>query len=206
MPLILCLAGIIVLILLITWVKLDTFISFILVSILLGLVSGMSVTELSNSLETGIGNMMGSLVIILGFGAMLGKLVAESGAAQQITNSLTHLFGKKHLAWGMSLAGLIVGIPLFYTAGFVIVIPLSFAVCYSSELPLLSLGVPMLAASSVAHCFLHQHQSTTARAEQQHADIGKTLLLGLLLALHDIALAGPLNGSTRKKNKPVTPN
>src|SRR5699024_791883 len=164
-----------------------------------------SVTELSNSLETGIGNMMGSLVIILGFGAMLGKLVAESGAAQQITNSLTHLFGKKHLAWGMSLAGLIVGIPLFYTAGFVIVIPLIFAVGYSTKLPLLSIGVPMLAALSVAHGFLPPHPSPTAIAEQLHADIGKTLLLGLLLAIPAIALAGPLYGSTLKKYKPEMP-
>lgn len=205
MPIILCLSGIILLVLLIAWVKLDTFISFILVSILLGLASGMSVSQLSDSLEKGIGNMMGTLVIILGFGAMLGRLVAESGAAQQITRSLTNLFGKKYLAWGMSLAGLIVGIPLFYTAGFVIVIPLIFAVGYSTKLPLLSVGVPMLAALSVAHGFLPPHPSPTAIAEQLHADIGKTLLYGLALAVPTIAVAGPLFGRTLKKYRPEPP-
>lgn len=199
MPLILCLIGIILLVLLIVWVKLDTFISFILVSILLGVASGMSVGDLSDSLEKGIGNMLGSLVIILGFGAMLGRLVAESGAAQQITHSLTRLFGKKYLRWGMSLAGLIVGIPLFYTAGFVVVIPLIFAVGYSTKLPLLSIGVPMLAALSVAHGFLPPHPSPTAISEQLGADIGTTLLYGLLLAVPAIAIAGPLYGSTLKK-------
>lgn len=205
MPILLCLLGILLLVVLIVWVKLDTFIAFILVSILLGLASGMSVADLSASLEKGIGNMMGTLVIILGFGAMLGRLVAESGAAQQITHSMTGLFGKKYLPWGMSLAGLIVGIPLFYTAGFVIVIPLIFAVGYSTKLPLLSVGVPMLAALSVAHGFLPPHPSPTAISEQLHADIGKTLLYGLVLAIPAIAIAGPLFGSTLKKYRPVAP-
>lgn len=205
MPIILCLAGIILLIVLIVWVKLDTFISFVLVSIILGLASGMSVTALTKSMEKGIGDMMGTLVIILGFGAMLGRLVAESGAAQQITRSLTNLFGRKYLPWGMSLAGLIVGIPLFYTAGFVVVIPLIFAVGYSTKLPLLSIGVPMLAALSVAHGFLPPHPSPTAIAEQLHADIGKTLLYGLMLAIPAIVIAGPLFGSTLKKYQPKIP-
>ncbi|HLR36712.1 MAG TPA: gluconate:H+ symporter [Chitinophagaceae bacterium] len=205
MPILLCLLSIILLVVLIVWVKLDTFISFVLVSILLGLAGGMSVNELSDSMEKGIGNMMGTLVIILGFGAMLGKLVAESGAAQQITNSLTSLFGRKYMRWGLSLAGLIVGIPLFYTAGFVVVIPLIFAVGYSTKLPLLSVGVPMLAALSVAHGFLPPHPSPTAIAQQLHADIGKTLLLGLLLAIPAITIAGPLFGSTLKKYNPKPP-
>jgi Gnt-I system high-affinity gluconate transporter len=203
MPLVLCIAGIILLVILILWVKLDTFIAFILVSILMGVASGMSVSSLSASLEKGIGNIMGSLVIILGFGAMLGRLVAESGAAHRITHSMTQLFGKKYLPWGMSLAGLIVGIPLFYTAGFVVVIPLIFAIGYSTRLPLLSVGVPMLAALSVAHGYLPPHPSPTAIAEQLHADLGRTLVYGLIVAVPAIVLAGPLFGSTLKKYRPV---
>lgn len=201
MPLLLCIAGIILLVILILWVKLDTFISFVLVSILLGLASGMTVSQITHSMEKGIGDILGSLVIILGFGAMLGRLVAESGAAQQITHSMTKIFGKKYLPWGMSLAGLIVGIPLFYTAGFVVVIPLIFAVGYSTKLPLLTVGVPMLAALSVAHGFLPPHPSPTAIAEQLHADLGKTLLYGLAIAIPAIVIAGPLFGSTLKKYK-----
>lgn len=205
MPLLLCLAGILLLVLLIVWIKLDTFISFILVSILLGLASSMSVNELSYALEKGIGDMLGSLVIILGFGAMLGKLVAESGAAQQITNSLRRLVGEKYLPWGMSLAGFIVGIPMFYTAGFVVIIPLIFAVGYSSKLPLLTVGVSMLAALSVAHGFLPPHPSPVAIAGQLHADIGLTLAFGLLIAIPTIAVAGPIFGSTLSKYNPDPP-
>lgn len=204
MPIILCLLGILLLIILIVWVKLDTFISFMLVSILLGLFSGMSVSALSKSLETGIGNILGSLVIILGFGAMLGKLVAVSGAAQQITHFMMRLFGKKYLPWGMAIAGLIIGIPLFYTAGFVIVIPLIFAVGYSTKLPVLSIGIPMLAALSVAHGFLPPHPSPTAISEQLNADIGTTLAYGLIVAIPAIVIAGPLFGRTLKKYK-ITP-
>lgn len=205
MPLLLCLIGILILVVLIAWVKLDTFLSFMLVSILLGLSSGMGVNQISHSLEKGIGEILGSLVVILGLGAMLGRMVAESGAAQQITRSLTKLFGKKYLPWGMALAGLIVGIPLFYTAGFVVVIPLVFAVAASTDLPILYLGLPMLTALSVAHGFLPPHPSPTAIAEQLHASIGKTLLYGLAIAIPTIILAGPVFASTLKKYKTPIP-
>lgn len=202
MPLLLCLTGILILILLIVYFKVDTFISFILVSVALGLASGMTIHQVSSALEKGIGSTLGSLVIILGFGAMLGQLVADSGAAQQITSSLTRIFGKKHLQWGMALAGLIVGIPLFYTAGFVVVVPLIFAIAAATGLPILYIGVPMLSALSVAHGFLPPHPSPTAISQELHADLGKTLLYGVIIAVPAITLAGPVFGSTLKKYNP----
>ncbi|MEO6905943.1 MAG: gluconate transporter, partial [Ginsengibacter sp.] len=105
MPLALCLAAILLLILLVVYFKIDTFISFLLVSIGLGIAVGMNIHQISASITKGIGNTLGPLVIILGFGAMLGKLVADSGAAQQITRSLTNIFGTKYIQWGMALAG-----------------------------------------------------------------------------------------------------
>jgi Gnt-I system high-affinity gluconate transporter len=206
MPLILCIAGIILLIILVVVVKLDTFISFLLVSIGLGIACGMDVHSISSAIQKGIGNILGSLVIILGFGAMLGKLVADSGAAQQITASLTKLFGIKYMQWGMALAGLIIGIPLFYTAGFIIVVPLIFAIAATTRLPLLYIGVPMLAALSVAHGFLPPHPSPTAIAEQLHANISKTLIYGIIVAIPTIILAGPLFAKTLRKYKPSPSN
>jgi Gnt-I system high-affinity gluconate transporter len=203
MPLLLSFGGIIALILLIVLVKLDTFISFLIVSIALGLACGLNISQISNSMVRGIGNTMGSLVIILGFGAMLGKLVADSGAAQRITSSLTALFGTHHIQWGMALAGLIVGIPLFYTAGFVVVIPLIFAVGQSLKLPLLYVGVPMLAALSVAHGFLPPHPSPTAISLELHANLSKTLLYGIIVAIPSIILAGPVFARSLKRYKPV---
>lgn len=206
MPLVLCIAAILVLIILVVTFKIDTFISFLLVSIGLGIAVGMDIHRISGSITKGIGNTLGPLVIILGFGAMLGKLVADSGAAQQITASLTKIFGTKYIQWGMALAGLIIGIPLFYTAGFIVVIPLIFAIAATTRLPLLYVGIPMLAALSVAHGFLPPHPSPTAIAEQLHADMSKTLIYGLIIAIPTISLAGPLFAKTLKRFNPKPPD
>jgi Gnt-I system high-affinity gluconate transporter len=201
MPLLLSFIGILCLILLIVWCKLDTFISFIVVSVVLGLVCGLDIHQISEAIQKGIGSIMGSLVIILGFGAMLGRLIAESGAAQQITQSLVRLSGIRHIQWAMALSGFLVGIPMFFSAGFMVLMPLVFAVGASTKLPLLYLGIPVLAALSVAHGFLPPHPAATAIARQLHADIGKTLLYGLIVAIPTIILSGIVFGKTMRKYK-----
>ena len=205
MPLLLSFLGILCLITLILWCKLDTFISFIVVSVALGLASGLNIHQISDAIQKGIGNIMGSLVIILGFGAMLGRLIADSGAAQQITQSLVRLSGTRRIQWAMALAGFLVGLPMFYSAGFMVLMPLIFAVGASTGLPLLYLGIPVLAALSVAHGFLPPHPSATAIALQLHAPIGKTLLYGIIVAIPTIILAGIVFGRTMRKYRP-TPN
>ncbi|MGX5818769.1 gluconate:H+ symporter [Chitinophaga lutea] len=203
-PILLVLLAILLLILLIVWIKLDTFLSFLIVSVALALSTGMAGPAIGKSITTGIGNTLGMLVTILGFGAMLGKLVADSGAAQQITGSMVKLFGISRIQWAMALAGLVVGIPMFYTAGFVIVVPLIFATGVSTRLPLLYLGIPMISALSTAHGFLPPHPSPTAICQQLGADLGKTLIYGLIIAVPTIIIAGPLFGSTLKKMN-ITP-
>ncbi|WP_343699829.1 gluconate:H+ symporter [Chitinophaga sp.] len=198
-PVLLVILSILLLIALIMWVKLDTFLSFLVVSILLALSCGLNGPEIGKSISSGIGSTLGSLVTILGFGAMLGKLVADSGAAQRITTSMIGLFGTCRIQWGMALAGLLVGIPMFYTAGFVIVVPLIFATGMATRLPLLYVGIPMISALSTAHGFLPPHPSPTAISQQLGADIGKTLLYGLIISVPTIAIAGPLFGSRLKK-------
>ena len=202
MPLVLTLIAILVLILLVSIVKLDTFISFILVAIGLGLANHMDIPVLSKAIQTGVGNTLGELTLIIGFGAMLGKLVATSGASEQITNKIITVFKGKYLTWGLALAGFIIGLPLFYNAGFVIVIPLIFAISQSAKLPILYIGIPMLSALSVAHGYLPPHPSPAAIATQLNADIGKTLFYGIMVAIPAIAIAGPLFGSTLKKYNP----
>ncbi len=206
MPLVFCIAGILLLILLVVYFKLDTFISFVLVSIGLGIACGMDIHRISAAIQKGIGNTLGPLVIILGFGAMLGKLVADSGAAQQITASLTKIFGVKYMQWGMALAGLIIGIPLFYTAGFIVAVPLIFAIASTTRLPLLYIGIPMLAALSVAHGFLPPHPSPTAIAEQLHADLSKTLIYGIVIAIPVISLSGPFFAKSLRRYNPAPSN
>jgi Gnt-I system high-affinity gluconate transporter len=201
MPLLIVIIGIILLILLITVVKLDTFISFVIISLAVGLAEGMKPGALVTSVETGIGSTLGSLVMILGFGAMLGKLVADSGAAQRISSSLINLFGIRYIQWALVITGFIVGVPMFYNVGFVIMVPLIFTVANATGLPLLYVGIPMLASLSVTHGFLPPHPSPSAIAVMFKADIGKTLIYGIIIAIPVIILAGPLFSRTLKKIK-----
>ena len=199
MPLLIVIGGILLLFLLIARFKLNAFIAFIIVSLGVGLAEGMTLEGVTNAIETGIGNTLGFLLIILGLGAMLGKLVADSGAAQRITTHLVKRFGRKNVQWAVVLTGFIVGIPMFYTVGFVILVPLVFTVAATTGLPLLYVGMPMLAALSVTHGYLPPHPAPTAIAEIFQADLGKTLLYGILIAIPAIVVAGPLLSRTFAK-------
>jgi len=201
MPLLIVIFGIILLFLLIAKFKLNAFISFIIVSLVVGVAEGMEFLKVLASIEDGIGKTLGSLIMILGFGAMLGKLVADSGAAQRITTKLVDKFGKKNIQWAVVLTGFIVGIPMFYTVGFVILIPLVFTVAATTGLPLIYVGLPMLASLSVTHGYLPPHPAPTGIAVMFDADIGKTLLYGIVVAIPAIIVAGPLFSRTIKNIK-----
>ena len=192
MPLVVISLGILFLFLLIIVVRLNAFIAFILVSIAIGMGQGMELNAIVSSIEKGIGNTLGFLVMILGLGAMLGKLVAESGAAQKITNGLIALFGIKNTRTAVMLTGFIVGITMFYSVGFVILVPLVFTVATATGLSLISIALPMLAALSVTHGFLPPHPAPSALSVMFEADLGKTLLYGILIAIPAILISGPI--------------
>jgi len=189
---------IVTLILLITWAKVNTFLAFLLVSTMAALLLGMPMNHIAQSVNKGLGDTLGSLVIIIVLGAMLGKLVAVSGAAQKIASVLKNQFGPKYVTWAMSLTGFIVGIPLFYNVGFVLLIPIIFSVAYNYKLPLVYVGLPMLASLSVMHGFVPPHPSPMALVVQFHADLTKTFLYGVIIAIPAIVIAGPLFASTLK--------
>ena len=198
MTLAIILLCIVLLVLLITLGKVNAFLAFLIVSILTGLLLGIPLDKITKSIEKGIGDTLGSLVIIIVIGAMLGKLVADSGAAQKITSALMKSFGEKNIQWALMITGFIIGIPLFYNVGFVLMVPLIFSVVYQYKLPAVYVGVPMLAALSVTHGFLPPHPSPTALVAQFHANMGLTLLYGMLLAIPAIILAGPVFAKTVK--------
>ena len=201
MPLLIVLCGVILLLLLITVAKFNAFISFIIVCIFVGLSMGLSLDETIDALKKGIGDTLSLLVLILGFGAMLGRIVADSGAAQRITQTMISAFGLKKIHWALMLTGFIVGIPMFYAVGFVILIPIVFTVAASTGLPLLYVGIPMLASLSVTHGFLPPHPAPTAIAGMFGADLGKTMLLGIVIAIPAIIVAGPVLSPRFKKIK-----
>jgi Gnt-I system high-affinity gluconate transporter len=192
MSLIIVLLGICLLLFLILGLKFNTFISFVIVSLTVGIAEGMPIDKAVVSIENGIGNTMAFILMILCFGAMLGKLVSESGAAQKITSGLVKVFGIKNIQLALMLTGFVVGISLFYDVGFFVMIPLVFTIAASTGLPLLYVGLPMLAALSVTHGYLPPHPAPTAIAGMFNADIGKTMVYGIIVAIPAIIISGPI--------------
>lgn len=196
---------IVLLIVLISQFKVNAFLAFLIISILAGLLLGIDVSKITTSIQKGIGDMLGTLVIVIVSGAMLGKLVADSGAARQISSHLVKLFGERYIHWALMLTGFIIGIPLFYNVGFVLVVPLIFSVAYRYRLPAVYLGLPMLASLSVTHGFLPPHPSPTALVGQFHADMATTLLYGVIIGIPTVIVAGPIFAKTLRDIDPPVP-
>jgi Gnt-I system high-affinity gluconate transporter len=193
------LLAIVALVCLISFAKVNAFLAFIAVALGVGLALGISPPLLLSAMYQGLGDTLGSVTIIIVLGAMLGKLVADSGAAQQITAVLTGSLGPRFIPWTLMVAGLLIGIPLFYNVGFVLIIPLVFSVAAKYRLPAVYTGLPMLASLSVLHGFLPPHPAPTALVAQFHASLGTTFTYGLLIAIPPIILAGPVYASTLRR-------
>lgn len=190
-----------ILVLLITYFKINAFLAFVVVSILAGFLLGVEPVAIIGSVQKGMGDMLGSLIIVVVAGAMLGKIAAESGAAQRIAGGMMGLFGASKIQWALLITGFIIGIPLFYNVGFVLVIPLIFSVAQRYNLPVIYIGVPLLAALSVTHGFLPPHPSPTALVTQFGADMATTLFYGILIGLPTSIVAGPIFARSLKKIK-----
>ncbi|MFD2148315.1 gluconate:H+ symporter [Mucilaginibacter antarcticus] len=163
------------------------------------LLLGMPLPNIVQSVNKGLGDMLGSLVIVIVLGAMLGKLVGVSGAAQKIATSMRQAFGEKYITWAMCATGFIVGIPLFYNVGFFLLVPIIFSVAGKYKLPLVYVGIPMLASLSVMHGFLPPHPSPMALLVQFHADISKVFIYGFIVAIPTCAIAGPIFARTLRR-------
>jgi Gnt-I system high-affinity gluconate transporter len=194
---------IISLVLLISWAKFNPLLAFLMVSIIAGLLLGIPFNKIMGAVQKGLGDTLGSLALIIALGAMLGKLVAESGAAQKIAAVMMNAFGEKYIQWALMVTGFIIGIPLFYGVGFVLMVPLIFSVAYQYKLNAVYIGLPMLAALSVTFGFLPPHPSPTALVVQFNANLGLTLLYGLIISVPAIIIAGPLFSKTLKKMNSV---
>jgi Gnt-I system high-affinity gluconate transporter len=199
MALLTILICIILLVLLVSWGKVNPFIAFLLVSIAAGIMLGIPINKVTASVQKGMGDILGQLLIIICLGAMLGKLVAVSGAAQKIAEVLVNAVGKKYIQWALVTAGFIIGIPLFYGIGFVLMVPLIFSVVYKYKLPAVYIGLPMLASLSVTHGFLPPHPSPSALVVLFHANMATTFIYGLIIAIPAIILAGPIFAKFLKK-------
>lgn len=185
--------------LMIAWGKVQPFLAFVVVAMLAALLLGQPLGTIPKAIEKGIGDLLGSLAVIICLGAVFGKLIADSGAAQKIASSLIRVSGEKNMPLALTLTGFIVGIPLYYNVGFVLLVPLIFSLVYQSGRPAVALAIPLLAGLSIAHGFLPPHPSPTALVAAFNADLGTTLMYGLLVAVPTVLVAGPLFAMTLGK-------
>lgn len=204
MPLIIVALGILALLFLIMGLKLNTFISLLVVSFGVALALGMPFDKVVSSIEEGIGGTLGHIALIFGLGAMLGKLIADSGGAQRIAMTLVNKFGEKNIQWAVVIASFIIGIALFFEVGLVLLIPIVFAISRELKISILYLGIPMVAALSVTHGFLPPHPGPTAIAGEYGANIGEVLLYGFIVAVPTVLIAGPIFTKFAKKIVPAS--
>ncbi|HEY2420274.1 MAG TPA: GntP family permease [Neobacillus sp.] len=204
MPLVIVAIGILALLVLIMGFKLNTFVSLIIVSFVVALALGMPLNEIVKTIEAGLGGTLGHLALIFGLGAMLGKLIADSGGAQRIAMTLVHKFGEKNIQWAVVAASFIIGVALFFEVGLVLLIPIVFAISRQLKVSILYLGIPMAAALSVTHGFLPPHPGPTVIAGEYGADIGEVLLYGFIIAIPTVILAGPIFTKLAKKLVPAS--
>ncbi|WP_018757391.1 GntP family permease [Paenibacillus terrigena] len=202
MPLVIVAIGILALLGLIMVLKLNTFISLIIVSFGVALALGMPMGDIVKTIEAGLGGTLGHLALIFGLGAMLGKLLSDSGGAQRIAMTLVDKFGEKNIQWAVVTASFIIGVALFFEVGLVLLIPIIFAISRELKVSILYLGIPMAAALSVTHGFLPPHPGPTAIAGELGANLGHVLLYGFIIAIPTVILAGPVFTKISRKLMP----
>ncbi|KPL16965.1 MAG: hypothetical protein AMS23_07295 [Bacteroides sp. SM1_62] len=199
MPLVIVGVGIVVMLVLLMWFKLDAFFALLITSFIVGILSKMGMLAILDSVLRGIGQTMGNIILILTFGAMLGKLIEESGAAHTITYKLTDLFGVKNIQYAILITGFLVGLPMMYNASFLVMIPLIYTFSSTTKLPLMYLGIPLSATLSIAHGYLPPHPAPTYVSFVYGADVNHTLLYGLAPVIPACLLAGILLSRFFKK-------
>ncbi|NNC22901.1 gluconate permease [Salinisphaera sp. USBA-960] len=192
MPLVITVLGLALLLFLIMKLKVHTFISLAIVTFLLALALGIPLDKIVDTVESGFGDTLASTGLIFGFGAILGKLIADAGGAQRIAVTLVARFGERNIQWSVVLVSVILGIALFFEIGIVLLVPIVYQMAKQVRLPLLYLGLPMTVGLSVMHGFLPPHPGPVVIASQFHANVGLVLLYGFIIAIPTVIIAGPV--------------
>ncbi|QTG75800.1 gluconate:H+ symporter [Trueperella pecoris] len=187
-------ASILLIVFLIVKMKLHGSIALTIAAFAVALATGVSLTEIPTVIENGVGGTLGFLVLIIGFGAVLGKMLEVSGGAERLASTLLSVFGKERATFAMALLGLLAGIPVFVEVGFVLLVPLVFVVAKQAGISRVKVGVPLAISLMTVHCVLPPHPAATAIAGTLGADVGKVIMLGLVVSTAAALIAGPVFG------------
>ncbi|MGE7903001.1 gluconate:H+ symporter [Peribacillus sp. NPDC094092] len=186
------LIAIVIVILGVSWWKWHAFISLTVASLFLAVFSGLPMDKIVGAYETGVGAVLGHLIGILALGTILGKMMSDSGAGMQVADFFINKFGVKNLPWAMLLSGFIIGIPVFFEVGLVILLPLVISIRKSTKVNILLIGIPVLAGLSIVHGLVPPHPGAMTAIGIYNANMGHVLLYSLIIAFPTAVIAGPL--------------
>jgi GntP family gluconate:H+ symporter len=199
------LLGVVMVVAAITWLRVPAFVALTIGSFFVGLASGMPLAEIPRAFQQGVGDTLGFVAIVIGLGTVIGKLLAESGGALVVAESMTRALGRRRLDWSLLLSAFLIGLPVFFQVGFVLLAPVLFTLVRETGTPLLRLGIPMAAGLSVAHGLVPPHPGPLAAIERLGADTGVTMFYSIALGLPIAAIAGPVFGRFISRRMIVSP-
>ncbi|QDH17769.1 GntT/GntP/DsdX family permease [Swingsia samuiensis] len=201
---ILAVAAILGIIVLISHYRLNPFIVLVTVSFLIAIAAGMPMDHVVSSFEKGAGHVLGHIATVIALGTILGKMLAESGGADRIALTISDRAGKNRVDWAMMIIGLLVGLPVFFEVGVVLLFPLAFVLSARTNTPILRLALPLAAALSVTHAMIPPHPATLLALDAYHANTGYTIFLGVIIGTPIAILAGPIFSKFAAKYVPIT--
>jgi GntP family gluconate:H+ symporter len=199
------LLGILVVVLLISWLQVHPFLALIAGSAVVGIVGGLGAAKTIKSFTTGTGSTLGGVGVLVALGAMIGGLLTDSGGANRVVEAVTSRVGPRALPWAMAGVAALIGIPLFFEVGVVLLVPVVLLVAARARVPVLAIGIPALAGLSVLHGFVPPHPGPLAAISSLKADLGLTLLFGLLCAIPTVLIAGPIFAKIVVRWVPMAP-
>jgi GntP family gluconate:H+ symporter len=179
--------------LIVRW-KLNSILALVLASLFVGLITGLKPSQIGSAFQEGMGSVLGSIAMVIGLGTILGKMLAESGGAHQVTRTLIQFFGIQRIHWAMAIIAFIIGLPVFFSVGFVLLIPIVFSLARESRVPLLLVGLPLVTGLSLVHVLVPPHPGVMAAIGVLQGDMGKTILYSLVIGLVVTLTIGPLAG------------
>lgn len=192
--LLVCFLGVALVVVLITWLKIPAFIALAAGAFFVGLAARMPLVDIPRAFQQGVGDTLGFIAVVIGLGTIIGKLLAESGGAVVVSGALARALGERRLDWAMMLSGLIIGLPVFFQVGLVLLAPMLFTLARSRPGSLIHLGIPMVAGLSVVHGLVPPHPGPLAAIELLGGDIGRTLFYSLIVSVPVAVIAGPIFG------------
>ena len=193
------------LIVLIARFKLNAFLALVLASLFVGVCSGMDLAKVAKSFQDGVGATLGFIAVVIGLGTMLGKMLAESGGAEVVARAFIRFFGENRIQWTLALVSFVVGLPVFFAVGLVLLVPILFALAKETGRPLLSLGIPVAAGLAASHTLVPPHPGPMTAIATLGGDMGKTILYGILVGLPAAIIGGPLFGTFISKRIVAAP-